>query len=209
MSSESKEQGTPPNQSRRNLLKVAATASALLIVGGVGATVQSIISPETGLATKTVGFPRVKVANFADLKTNEPLTFNYPLDNEPNLLVKLGQPAEDGIGPNRDIVAFSQVCQHLGCIYSFQATGTSPSCNSSYKADRPVGYCCCHGSIFDLLNGARVISGPSPRPEPRIILEIDESNDIYAVGMTRPSVFGHCTGSDDVSCDLQGGTPVG
>jgi Rieske Fe-S protein len=117
--------------------------------------------------------------------------------------------AVGGIGPNEDIVAFSSICQHLGCIYEFQTTGSSPACNSSYKADRPAGYCCCHGSVYDFTNAATVISGPSPRPQPQVKLEMDTSGDIYAVGMGPPTIFGHQTGSNDVSADLQGGNPVG
>jgi hypothetical protein len=40
-------------------------------------------------------------------------------------------------------------------------------------------------------------------------LQFDEATgDIYAVGMGPPTIFGHNTGSSDVSYDLQGGTPV-
>jgi arsenite oxidase small subunit len=142
------------------------------------------------------------------LQLGQPIAFNYPLDNEPNILVKLGVKAVGGVGPDGDIVAFSTVCQHLGCIYGFQAAGSSPSCNSSYKADRPVGYCCCHGTVYDLTNAAVVVSGPSPRPQPQVKLEVDSSGNIYAVGMGPPTIFGHQTGSNDVTADLQGGNPV-
>jgi arsenite oxidase small subunit len=130
------------------------------------------------------------------------------LDNEPNILVKLGQKADGGVGPEGDLVAFSGVCQHLGCIYAFQAPGTSPTCNASYSAAGPEGYCCCHGSVFDFLHGAKVLSGPSPRPQPQVLLEVDESGNVYATGMTPPTIFGHNTGSNDVSSDLEGGNPV-
>lgn len=196
-------------KSRRNFLKVAISFSTLLLVGGIAALIRSITNP-VPQAQNTVlqTFPRVKVAQLSDLQTNQPVLFNYPLDNEPNILVKLGQKADAGVGPDGDIVAFSVLCQHLGCVFAFQATGTSPKCNSGYKANSPVGYCCCHGSVFDFLHQAQVVSGPSPRSQPRVLLEIDSSGDIYAVGMTPPAIFGHNTGSSDVSSDLQGGTPV-
>jgi hypothetical protein len=62
--------------------------------------------------------------------------------------------------------------------------------------------------VYDFTNAASVISGPSPRPQPQVKLEIDTSGDIYAVGMSPPTIFGHQTGSNDVSADLQGGNPV-
>ena len=202
------------SSSRRNFLKFATVASALLAVGGIGAVLKSITNtaPPTAAITGTsalMQFPRVKVAELSDLTIDQPISFNYPLDNEPNILVKLGTKADGGVGPKGDIVAFSSICQHLGCIYGFQAAGSSPSCNPSYKADRPVGYCCCHGSVYDFLNKANVIAGPSQRPQPQVLLEVDSSGNIFATGMGPPTIFGHNTGSNDVSGDLQGGIPVG
>ena len=122
--------------------------------------------------------------------------------------MKLGQKAKGGIGPDGDIVAFSQICQHLGCLYAFQPTGSSPPCESSYKAPGPEGYCCCHGSIYDYANGGKVVGGPAPRPIPQVVIELDSDGSIYATGMNPPSIFGHNTGSNDVSADLQGGNLV-
>jgi arsenite oxidase small subunit len=204
----------PPSsadESKRNFLKVALTASAVLAAGGVAAIAKSVTNPAAagrGVPTGATTFPRVKIASMSQVQENQPLSFNYPLDNEPNVLLKLGVKADNGIGPDGDVVAYSQVCQHLGCIYGIQAKGTSPSCNTSYVATGPVGYCCCHGSIYDLAHGAQVIGGPSPRALPRVMLEVDSSGDIYAVGMTPPAIFGHNTGSSDVSSDLQGGNLV-
>jgi len=149
------------------------------------------------------------IATVDSLQVNTPVTFNYPLDNEPSLLVKVGRKAVGGVGPDGDIVAFSNVCQHLGCLYGFQAPGTSPPCNPSFVAKGPMGYCCCHGSQYDFLNGAAVIGGPAPRPVPSVILEVDSSGNIYAAGMNPPTIFGHNTGSSDVSADLSGGNLVG
>lgn len=138
-----------------------------------------------------------------------PVTFNYPLEETPNVLIKAGVKAQGGIGPDSDVVAFSVVCQHLGCIWGFVPSGGSPACDKTYKASSPVGYCCCHGSIFDLANGATVIDGPAPRPQPQVMLELDDSTgDIYATGMTPPSIFGHNTGSSNPLDDLKGGTLV-
>ena len=207
---DSEEEAPASDKPRRNFLKFAISLSTLLLVGGIAAIAKSITNPAASQnqSTGPTSFPRVKVAKISDLQLNQPVLFNYPLDNEPNILVKLGQKAESGVGPDGDIVAFSALCQHLGCVYSFQAVGSSPKCNSSYQAASPVGYCCCHGSVFDFAHHAQVVGGPSPRPQPQVILETDNSGNIYAVGMTPPTIFGHNTGSSDVSSDLQGGTPV-
>ena len=175
----------------------------------VGSTGASSTSTEESTSTGVSPFPRVKVANATDLAGGQTVTFNYPLDNTPNLLAKLGQKADGGVGPDGDIVAFSQVCQHLGCIWGYVPPSGSPKCDSSYKASGPIGYCCCHGSAYDLVSGAKVTEGPSPRPQPQVTLEYDTpTGDIYAIGMGPPTIFGHDTGSNDVLNDLQGGTLV-
>lgn len=205
------EQPAQHYESRRGFLKLAVAASAILAVGGISAVTQSVTAGanQTGsTTTSSTSFPKVKIAALTDVTLNTPIPFNYPLDTEPNILVKIGQKAEGGIGPDGDIVAFSQVCQHLGCLYAYQSSGTSPLCNSSYKAQGPEGYCCCHGSIYDFASGGKVIGGPAPRNIPQVIIELDSDGNIYATGMKPPTVFGHSTGSNDVTADLQGGNLV-
>jgi arsenite oxidase small subunit len=212
------------NSSRRRFLKAGLASAAVFVIAGITAVTRSLVapvsypptqspstSPESGGATSTSSspFPRIKVANMSDLTPGKSTTFNYPLEETPNILMKLGVKAESGVGPDGDIVAFSQICQHLGCIYGYLTPGASPSCDASYQAPGPVGYCCCHGTQFDLANGAKVIGGPSPRPQPQVVLEFESpTGDIYATGMMPPTIFGHNTGSNDVLYDLQGGTLV-
>lgn len=210
-----------PLPPRRSFLKALLAMALVGVVGGIGAIAKSLVSPSTppptpgssaeggSPSTASLTFPRVKVANLSDLASGKSVSFNYPLKETPNLLVKLGVKADGGVGPDGDIVAFSQVCQHLGCIYGYVAAGSSPACDSTYKASKPVGYCCCHGSVFDLAAGAAVLEGPSERSQPQVIMEFDGSTgDLYAKGMTPPAIFGHATGSNDVIRDLQGGTLV-
>jgi len=168
----------------------------------------SSTSTTTVASTSSSPFPQVLVANLSDLQESQPVPFNYPLEETPNILVKLGVKASGGVGPDGDIVAYSVVCQHLGCIFGFVAKGAAPACETDYVAAGPIGYCCCHGSVYDLVNGAKVTDGPAPRPVPQVILSVDSSGDIYAIGMGPPTIFGHSTGSSNVLNDLQGGTIV-
>jgi arsenite oxidase small subunit len=224
--SDNKSSDNESDESRRNLLKIGLALGALLVVGGVGAVAKSLINPGAQLTQTTAvassstsqtslpppatpGFPVILVAKLSDLTVGTPINFNYPLEETSNALIKLGQKVPGGVGPDGDIVAFSVICQHLGCIWAFVGSGSSPSCNSSYKASGPVGYCCCHGSVYDLANAAKVIAGPAPRPVPQVILNFDSSTgNIYATGITPPTIFGYNTGSNDVSNDLKGGTLV-
>jgi arsenite oxidase small subunit len=213
-------------KSRRNFLRVGLATAVGLLILGIGAISQSLFAPAESFTTttsttsktsstgqqeispSTPGFPVIRIASLNDLVVNKPIYFYYPLTDTPNILVKLGSKAEGGVGPNGDIVAFSQTCQHLGCSVGYVATGSSPACDSSYVAAGPEAYCCCHGSSYDLLNGAKVLGGPAPRPIPQVILKVDNSGNIYATGMTPPTIFGYDTGSTDVAADLTGGTLV-
>lgn len=192
----------PPTASSQTVTETVTASS-----GGASST-----TTESSTSTTTTSpFPSVLVANISDLVEGQPVYFQYPLDvlGQPNLLVKLGVQAEGGVGPDADIVAFSQVCQHLGCDVGYVAAGDSPACTNSYKATGPVAYCCCHGSVYDFVNGAKVIGGPAPRPLPQVTLEFDSSTgNIYAIGMGPPTIYGYDTGSNNVLYDLQGGTPA-
>lgn len=218
---------TKVDEDRRTFLKVTVVASAALAVGGMAALAKVV--GETGADTTSTtstgpasSFPTYLIqdvttgqtANVNTMTTDKILTFNYPLDNEPNIIMKLGVAVDHGIGPDSDIIAYSDICQHLGCNPGFVYQGGQPPfCNTSYVAQGPVMYCCCHGSIYDVANDAKVIGGPAPRPVPRVMLGVDSSGNIYAIGMTPPVIWSGGgehgpLGSDDVSLDLQGGTLV-
>lgn len=194
---ESEKETQEIDTSRRDFLKVAMTMSAILAFGGIGTVLKAISNPAPPGTTGSLVFPHIQVAD-KTLAVNQPVYFNYPLDNTPNFLVKLGQKAVGGVGPDQDIVAFSEICQHLGCNVAYQS-----------QSGGAVGNCHCHGSVFDLLQSAKVIAGPSPRPLPQVLLEVDASGNIFAKGMGPPTIFGHNTGSNDVNADLQGGNIVG
>jgi len=210
-------------------LRIGLAFAVGLVILGVGAISQSLFAPAESFSTETSttsttsktvstgqeeiapstpGFPVIMIASLSDLDANKPMYFYYPLTDTPNVLVKLGTKAEGGVGPDGDIVAFSQTCQHLGCSVGYVASGGSPACDSSAVAAGPEAYCCCHGSSYDLTNGAKVLGGPAPRPLPQVILKVDSSGNIYATGMTPPTIFGYDTGSNNVSADLTGGTLV-
>jgi arsenite oxidase small subunit len=202
---------TGPDEGRRDFLKYTAVASATLALVGTLAITKSItVAAEAPPTAASTTFPKILISTVSQLKPNAPVSFNYPLTSQPNLLIMTGvSTTEGGVGPNTDIVAFSNICQHLGCIYDFLPPGGSPACLSSFVAKIPQGYCCCHGSQYDFLTGATVIGGPAPRPVPQVTLEVDSSGNIYATGMDPPTIYGFGTpGSTDVSSDLVGGTLV-
>ena len=213
------EKKTPPTDvnkdsemGRRDFLRVVVTVGTVGTIIGVAGLLTDYLTfiPQPNV---TLVWPKAKIANISALQDLKPVNFFYPLTNEPNILVKLGVKAENGIGPSEDIVAFSLICQHLGCIYAFVPEGASPVCNSSYKMPVDGGYCCCHGSHYDFTKEGAVIGGPAPRPVPMVQLELDQATgDIYATSMGPPSIFGHNTGATAaaqvLAADLTGGSVI-
>ncbi len=192
-------------------MKLILTLSGAAAVGSVASLFR--VLEYVPSANAPTAWPIVKIANASTLDPSKPLRFNYPLVDTTNVLVKTGVPAANGVGPNSDIVAFSDICQHLGCIYSVLLAGASPPC-ASYVAPSPQGYCCCHGGQYSYLNAGQVIGGPPRFPVPQVTLRYDSSTgDIYAIGMGPPTIFGKGpAGTSDPALvmhyDLQGGDLV-
>ena len=49
---------------------------------------------------------RLEIANVRELEVDQPLDTTYPDPDSPGVLIKLGRLAENGVGPDQDIVAF-------------------------------------------------------------------------------------------------------
>jgi arsenite oxidase small subunit len=114
-------------------------------------------------------FPRMTVASVGDLQPNEPVMFDYPLEGQSSILVDLGEEVPGGVGDNNSIVAYSALCQHMGCPVAFVSE---------------AGYmlCPCHQSKYDPAREGNVVQGVAQAPLPRIELEVD-GDDLVAVGV--------------------------
>jgi len=177
--------------SKRNFLKLLLTLGVISTVGSLASLFRVLNYLPPPVQTGPLAWPVVTLGNISSLDPTTPLRFNYPLVDTPAVLLKCGVAAENGVGPDSDIVAFSNLCQHLGCVYATLPVGASPPCNSSFVAPIPQGYCCCHGGQYDFLEAAKVVGGPPPRPVPQVVLKYDSSTgDISAVGMAPPTIFG-------------------
>jgi Rieske Fe-S protein len=211
------------DETRRNLLKLIAVAGVIGAVGGgIGGALEFSGRPPTvGLSS----YPTVqlqdldgsmltasKVMREYNVTTPDVLTFNYPLANEPNLLINLAPPSggsggatqvKGGVGPSGSIVAFSAICQHLGCTAPSIAFYPPGTCPKNFGSLSFYIHCSCHGSTYDATNGASNLTGPSVRPLPQVTLQWRSSDDsLWAVGMSGPTVLGHTS-------TLQGGVGVG
>jgi ubiquinol-cytochrome c reductase iron-sulfur subunit len=74
-----------------------------------------------------------------------------------------------GVAP-RGYVAYSKVCTHAGCPVGL------------YRQASQQLLCPCHQSAFDILDGAKPVSGPAARALPQLPIRIDEAGYVVALG---------------------------
>ncbi|QSO53193.1 arsenate reductase (azurin) small subunit [Alicyclobacillus curvatus] len=157
--------------SRREALEVLLLgigAAGIVADGILGLTSRTVVQSAKHLIPATSSsFPRMRITNVASLSPNHPVAFQYPQKTQQNWLIDLGQEVQYGVGSMKSIVAFSSVCQHMGCPVQ-------------YEPSQQLFRCSCHQSTYDPSMAAMVVLGQAPTPLPRIALEIDDVGDIYA-----------------------------
>ena len=67
-------------------------------------------------------------------------------------------------------IAYSKICTHAGCPVAL------------YRQQSHQLYCPCHQSTFDVLDQARNLTGPAPRPLPLLGLDVDAEGYLIARG---------------------------
>jgi len=103
--------------------------------------------------------PSVQIAGTDDIPVGGTLRFQYPGENDYNLLMRTGPDTYR---------AYSQKCTHLSCAVTPNvAAGTL--------------HCPCHDGVFDLATG-RPLAGPPRRPLPRITLQVRDGK-VFATGV--------------------------
>ncbi len=88
-----------------------------------------------------------------------------------------------GVGPDRAIVAFSAICAHKLAYPTKEVSFIRYQRERSPTSGGAVIHCCADHSVYDPLEGARVVSGPAPQPLAAIALDHEPSTDrLYATG---------------------------
>jgi ubiquinol-cytochrome c reductase iron-sulfur subunit len=77
------------------------------------------------------------------------------------------QPGRETWSPH-GYLAFSKMCTHAGCPVGL------------YETETQQLLCPCHQSLFDILDGAKPVFGPAPRPLPQLPLMADSSGYLLA-----------------------------
>lgn len=147
-----------PKMSRRALL--GATG---------GAAAGALSSATAAHAAGRPHYPRIRVAAISKLRVNRPVSFAYPLKAQPSMLIDMGRAVPGGVGPKRSIVAYSLLCQHMGCPVEYR------------RATREF-VCPCHQTQYDAERHGAIIQGVAMRPLPRVLLRV-ASGTVWAVGV--------------------------
>jgi ubiquinol-cytochrome c reductase iron-sulfur subunit len=83
---------------------------------------------------------------------------------------QLQLPPDRAAGAPDGLVAYSKLCTHAGCPIGL------------YLAATHELRCPCHQSTFDVLDGARPVYGPAPKPLPQLPIEIGDDHVLRATG---------------------------
>ncbi|WP_327710638.1 Rieske (2Fe-2S) protein [Streptomyces sp. NBC_00464] len=146
---------------RRDYLRIVATVSGGLAVGGLG--VAGGMLPRHGDPEDDKALAPKRISS--QLLPGESLAFSYPEEEDKAVAVRL----DDGT-----LVGYSAICTHLACAVLWQKD----------RGSEGELYCPCHEGVFDARTG-EVTAGPPPRGLPKVVLTEQTDGSIWAVGTTR------------------------
>ncbi len=102
-----------------------------------------------------------------------------------SLLFVFGPEAKPGIAvrlPGGELTVVSRICPHQGCYANLIKDPAEVFRETTYEPSGPVVVCPCHGSIFDLTDGGKVLFGPAPRSLDRFTFKV-EGEQIVVTGL--------------------------
>jgi arsenite oxidase small subunit len=157
---------------RRDFLKASGSVAAAV---PVAASTSAQAAGESGRAT--LQYPLKAIGRVASMSASQPVAFAYPDAASPCVALKLGAPVPGGVGPDRDIIAYSTMCTHMGCPVAYDA-GTK-----SFK-------CPCHFSMFDAEKEGQMICGQATENLPRIVLKYDKNGGTISAVAVDGLIYG-------------------
>ena len=153
---------------RRSFLKGSGAVAAIPLTGFSGGVLAKQSSANTG---GSLDYPQTSIGNTDSLPVNKAISFNYPDGDSPCAMIRMGQEVPGGIGPNKDIVAYSILCNHMGCPLV-------------YAPETRTFKCPCHFSIFDSEKAGQMVTGQATENLPGIRLSYNSSSgEIQAIGV--------------------------
>jgi arsenite oxidase small subunit len=161
--------------SRRDFFKMSGGLAASAGVAVAGFTPAIAEAAEAGSAT--LPYKPKMVIRAKGMKVNQPVQFNFPDASSPCLAVKMGHAVPGGVGPYKDIVAYSTLCTHQGCPTMYD---TNDRC---FK-------CPCHFTIFDAEMGGQMVCGQATENLPQIVLEYNPKSDTITAVAVEGLIYG-------------------
>lgn len=157
-----------PKVSRRIFMLTSGGGAAALATSSLtpAHAAQAAAQPAAQLApgATTLNYPRRAVGKASAMPVNQAISFSYPDASSPCYAIRMGAPVPGGVGPNKDIVAYSGMCTHMGCPVAYDP-GTR-----TFK-------CGCHFSVFDPENSGQMVCGQATEDLPQVLLEYDARSD--------------------------------
>ena len=141
-------------------------------VAGLAAvtTVGIAAKPSSPARAAGADYPVIEIAALDAIEQDAEISFEYPDPDAPSVLLKLKEPVPGGVGPDKNIVAYSLLCTHKGCPLNF-------------LADKQMLVCPCHWSSFDPAKGGRLVIGQASQSLPQVRLDVADGM-VRAVGMS-------------------------
>ncbi|MDP1646530.1 MAG: arsenate reductase (azurin) small subunit [Thiobacillus sp.] len=161
--------------SRRDFFKMSGSLAAGAGVAAAGLAPATAEAAEVGSAI--LPYKPEVVTRAQSMKVNQPEHFNFPDASSPCQAVKMGQAVPGGVGPDKDIVAYSTLCTHQGCP-------------TVYDANDRTFKCPCHFTIFDAEKGGQMVCGQATENLPQIVLEYDAKTDSVTAVAVEGLIYG-------------------
>lgn len=169
------------NHSRRFLLKTFAALPLAFTFGLLASPLMRYLRP----TIKPLDFinpsdqpaPLTEVSfnstDFPEAWTCIPFTFSQSyMEYNPEGLEVRKIPGYAVKLPNGDVVAYSRICPHLGCIFNFVKDPNECAKGYNFRPNGPVFACPCHLSVYDIAQNGKVVSGPAPRPPRKFDIKV-------------------------------------
>jgi Rieske Fe-S protein len=138
---------------------LGAGSAGAAVLGGCGnAGTASLPAKTEDKGEPAAVSPGKAIAAADEVEPNSSVPFTNAKTGPPEVLIRL---------QNEELVAYSAVCTHQGCIVSYQPQTQKLACP------------CC-GGVFDPAKDAAVVSGPPPTPMPEVALEVREGKVFLA-----------------------------
>ncbi len=164
--------------SRRNLLKLSGATAATSVLASKELVNAEEVKHEQGHGKNVLlDYPEHALPAANTLKVGEPVAFNYPDNDSPCALLKLGHAVSGGVGEQEDIVAYSVLCSHRGCVVNYDHNA------GTFK-------CPCHFSIFDPEKRGQMVCGQAVDDLPRVVLTHNREDDSLRAVAVEGLIYG-------------------